>query len=106
MESKKVSILQKMLEDARKRDETIIITMCEDILPLIKDVTSDREFEDVVFLKIQAMADAGTTLLKKKETVLAERQIYCITLLSHMFFNRLIEANIEGKKVVIKDKRF
>ena len=111
MESKKellrVGKLKKMLADANKRNEAIIVKLCNDLLPSVDvEGLTNEMFDLIVLKKIHSLAENATTLLKKKEQRIAEQEIYCISLLSFCFFDKLIEVSIEKKKVKIVDKRF
>jgi len=98
--------LKKMLADAKKRNEDIIIKLYCDILPLI-DVSgmTQQKFDLIVFNKINDLADSATSLLKKRHQTIAEQEIYCISLLAFCFFDRLVQVTIDNKKVKIIDKR-
>ena len=104
MESKKIEKLKKMLVDAETRNELIIVKLLKEIQPTIENV-SDDVFDERIFNKINSLSERATTLLKKKEQTIAEQEIYCISLLSFCFFDKLIEVSIEKKKVKIIDKR-
>lgn len=106
-EIRKVGKLKKMLAEAKTRNESIIIKLYNDILPSVDvDGITNEMFDMILIKKIHSLAENATKLLKKKEQIIAEKEIYCISLLSHCFFDRLIEVSIEKKKVKIDDKRF
>lgn len=98
--------LKKMLADAKKRNEAIIIKLCSDILPSV-EVTgmTQQMFDMIVLKKIHDLAESATSLLKKRDQTVAEQEIYCISLLAFCFFDRQVQVTIDKKKVKIIDKR-
>lgn len=101
---KRLEKLKQMSADAIKRNDAIIVKLCNEILPTV-DGISDDMFDKAIEKKINALASSASDLLKKKQQTVAEQEIYCISLLSFCFFDRFLEASIEKKKVKIIDKR-
>lgn len=103
--SEKMQKFKKMLADAEKRNEKMIIDLLNEIKPSLEGEISHEKFDEVIFNKIQALVISASSKLKKKEEILAGQEIYFISLLSYCFFDNQIKVSIENKKVLIKDMR-
>jgi hypothetical protein len=109
METKNASVkmlkFKKMLADAERRKETMIVNLLNEIKPAISGDTSEVKFDETIFKKIQALVISATNRLKKKEQTVAEQEIYSISLLSVCFFDNQVKVSIEKNKVKIQDMR-
>lgn len=108
MESKeelKIEKFKQMLKNAQKRNELIIIELLQEISSSLEENISNEKFDQIIFNKIQELSIKASTNFKKKEQKLGEQNIYCLSLLSHCFFNKLIETTIVKNKVKLIDKR-
>lgn len=94
-----------MLKDAAERNDVLTVKLLTDLRKDLPDQYSADNFDNVVLNKIQLLAKSATTHLKKKEKTLGEQDIYCISLLSHCFFNNDIKVSIEDKIVTVEDCR-
>lgn len=99
----KVKKFKKMLIDANKRNETLILNLLNEIKPSIEDSMLESEFERILLNKIQELTQFASANLKKKNKILADQEIYSISLLIHCFFIDKYKLSIENTKVKIVD---
>jgi hypothetical protein len=99
----KVKKFKKMLIDANKRNEILILKLLNEIKPSIEDSMSESEFDKILLNKIQELTLFASVNLKKKNKSIADQAIYSISLLIHCFFIDKFKLSIENTKVQIVD---
>lgn len=98
----KVKKLKSLLNDAKNKNETILLDFYSLAYDKLKRI-NDSEFNAILIEFMFERAEYATINLKKKNTSIVDKEIYCLSLLSYIFLDAKYKPYIEGKKVKIDD---